>query len=533
MNPKRTFSISALISTSLMAIIFQLMDMLSYGRAMFKSDDPEQNIIVQNIGMLCYIYSTIWSQLLFNYFSKIDAAIISSVIVESLPFMEENVGKIINKHTSGLNGYITNFIAILLICSVGFGIVSLLLKYGRAGHLISLIPKAVVNGCLGAIGLTQFPLGWSALVPKGYEKKYWLLCTIAIAVAVILFILQFKLAGADFLIPLYTLIIITLFYGIAFIFVGASDRMQYLRDNNWLPIKEAKILYPNYVLSRIDLSTLNWRSFVYNFFNILTVIFFNSVHIAVNLPAYKISTGVNFDFSDELGTQGFSNLFTFIPCYFVACYSIAFYKAGGTLKIYGYVSALAMILIAVFGLTIKGYVPNFVLSMLPFVMGAGFLYSSFYEPIFTTSIYEYSISVVVCLICWLTGQYIVGVLVGLGICVAYYIIASRRKIALYDSLDVIESDNIKVIVVDYLLCFLTAKRFVLPEYTDILIMDFSRCQGVDWLGMDLIVSCCEKARKVYFIGSPINLRVKRLKDVQNLVLVKDYSCLYFQMSEDV
>ncbi|ELA45953.1 hypothetical protein VCUG_02561 [Vavraia culicis subsp. floridensis] len=533
MNPKRTFSISALISTSLMAIIFQLMDMLSYGRAMFKNDDPEKNVIVQNIGMLCYIYSTIWSQLLFNYFSKIDAAIISSVIAESLSFMKDNIGKVVCEHTTDLNGYITNFLMILVISSVGFGLVSLLLKYARAGHLISLIPKAVINGCLGAIGLSQFPVGWSALVPEGYENKYWLLCTIAIVVAVVLFFLQFKLSGADFLIPLYTVVIITLFYGVTFIFVRGGDKMQYLRDNNWLPVKENRILYPNYVLSRIELSTLSWRALLYNFSNILTVIFFNSVHIAVNLPAYKMATGVNFDFSDELGTQGFSNLLTFIPCYFVTCYSIAFHKAGGTMKIYGYISALAMISVAVFGLMIKGYIPNFILSMLPFVMGAGFIYSSFYEPIFTASIYEYTISVVVCLICWFTDQYILGVLIGMAICVAYYIIASRRKIAHYDALNVVESDNIKIIVVDYVLCFWTVKRFVVPGYTDILILDFSRCQGVDWLSTDLIVNCCEKARKVYFIGKPVNLRVKRLKDVSNLVLVKNYSCLYSLMNEDV
>lgn len=530
MNNKRTFSVSALVSTALMVAIFQLMDMLSYGGSMFARDDPSENATVKNLGMLCYIYSTMLSQLLFNYLSRIDAAIVSGVIVESLPFMQASIGGVIARHTKDIDGYFTNFLVVFILCSLGFGLASLLLKHGRAGHLISLIPRAVVNGCLGAIGLAQFPVGWGVIVSGRFGRQCIPLVCAAVAVAAVLFLLQQRWPDANILIPLYTFVVVVLFYVLSLLLGISTAR---LRDGNWLAAREGRAFYPNYVYARIRPSSLRWRAVAGNLLNILTVIFFNSVHIAVNLPAYRVSTGIDFDFSSELGTQGIANIFTVIPCYFVACYSIALYKAGGVLKMYGYVSALAMVPVAVFGLMVRGYIPTFVLSMLPFVMGAGFVYGSFYEPLFTVSPLEYITSLVVCMICCATDQYIIGVAVGLAVCVAHYVVASQRKIAPAGVLGVKETDRLHVVVVDYMLCFWTAQRFVLPERADVLVVDLTRCPGIDWLGMDLVAGTCERAQKVYVVGRPPSMRVRRLTGVPGMVLARDYDDLRVLINEDV
>merc|ERR1711915_800983 len=137
-----------------------------------------------------------------------------------------------------------------------------------------------------------------------------------------------------------------------------KDLLNTLRLNHWISAPES-VIYPNYVFSRIEPSTISFKALGNNAMSIISIVLLNCVHIVVNLPAFKMATGINFNFSNELGAQGFSNLFTIIPCYFIVSYSIAAVKSGGNKKMYSYVAAAAMVLIVLYGVFIKAFVPKF------------------------------------------------------------------------------------------------------------------------------------------------------------------------------
>ena len=139
---------------------------------------------------------------------------------------------------------------------------------------------------------------------------------------------------------------------------------------------------------------------------IFAMIFISSIHIAVNLPAYRMATSLDFDFSSELRTQALSNIVSVAPTYFIVSYSIAVFKSGGNKKAYTLMASGVMLALAFFGVKIKGFIPKFVLSLVPGVMFVSFILSSFYETLYYVSAYEYGLSVVVCAIIKVFGEYV-------------------------------------------------------------------------------------------------------------------------------
>lgn len=120
---------------------------------------------------------------------------------------------------------------------------------------------------------------------------------------------------------------------------------------------------------------------------VLSIVFFNMILTAVYLPGYRYATNIDFNYSRELATQGFTNIFTCIPSYFLPSYSITIHKIGETRKIYGIISSVALIFNTIFGLVLKGYVPTFLLCMIPFLLGFTFFFLSEFKRSISLRIY--------------------------------------------------------------------------------------------------------------------------------------------------
>lgn len=414
--------ISTFFATIFICLFIQLIDMLSYGNTLFytrnneklskilKKEDIEY---LKNCGSLCYIYSTIISQFLFNYTSKIPSAIISGVIVESLRSMSSNYSLIILKKTENMEEYISNFFALLLITTLTFAIFSLLLSRMNFGYLISLIPKSVIQGCLGTIGLVQFPVGWECLVPSEFSKKYLYLVIAGILIATLLFILQLYFPKSEFLIPIYIFIIFVISYSIFFfISRNSQKKLEHLRNLNLLP-NQGSILPFFYIFKYFNIKKIKLYCIIHNIPNILNIVFFNLIYSTINLPSYSFSTNILLEYNKEIRAQGFVNIFTFIPSYFVSSYSITFHNIGGTSKIYGFTSAFSLILIAIFGLFIKGFIPTCILSIIPFLFFLTFLFYAFFDK--KRTFREYFISFLVCIASFFTNQFFFGIFLGIVI----------------------------------------------------------------------------------------------------------------------
>lgn len=189
------------------------------------------------------------SQLGFNLFSKITSATISSIIVESLRTMSINYGRIILQYTNTLDGYMSNFFVLMLLTTLGFSSASFFLAYIDFGRFIHCIPKFIINRCFGTVSLIQFPVAWDCLVPETYSEKYLVLICLGIGMAACLFLLQLKWPTVDFLIPVYSSIVLILSYCAFFskmFYSPGRDRFEMIRELNFLPKCES-ILYSPYI----------------------------------------------------------------------------------------------------------------------------------------------------------------------------------------------------------------------------------------------------------------------------------------------
>lgn len=530
-NEPVNYQVMNLTTTVVMILIFTLIDMLSCGPIMFytskaeklaKNFTDEKSIsTLKTLGILCYIYSTIISMFTFNIFSGIETTIISGIITESLQMMVTSYSDSILEEVHDVNAYFTNFFAHLIITSLAFGCLSLIIKLTNCAHMLSLVPKAIVNGCLGAIGICQVFVGYECLVPNGvFTKDLIPLMIIAVVVLVIFLLIEMKYQNFDFLIPVYSFFLIVIFYLISFIFVKDQNKIEYLRKKNWLSNTEP-VIYPNFILQRLEPSSISLKAIGKNFFSIMSVVLMDSVHIVVNLPAFRMATGVDFDFSKELATQGFSNFFTLIPCYFIASYSITCTNSGGNKRIYGIIAGAFLIIIALYGAMIKAYIPKFILSLVPFIVFYGFFSASFIQTFKKISLLEYFISILVCITCILTNIYVLGMIVGFIVYILSFLLMSKKSIN-KEFQNLKKESESNIVRVDYILWFLTLEKFVIPDQNETLFLDFTNCKGIDWLGADLIENACKKAQKVIFIGEPFNFCKHRFSRTANFFIFKNY-----------
>lgn len=545
---EKLFSILDLLTPICIILIFQLIDMLSSGPIIFFSNNNiklssefigQEKETLKNLGSLVYVYSSIISMIFFGLITKMEATIVSGPIVESLRPMIDAYSENILLETDTVNGYFTNFIVHLLVTTLGFAVVSLGLYYINQATLLEFIPKSVINGCLAAIGIGQLYIAIDCI--QGTDETSEIaphILWVAIFCVLVYLILDKSFEKVEFLIPAYIIILIVIFYILAsFSFGAEGEIMSQIREKGWVASSKP-LIYPNYILNKFEPSTISLKALGKNFLGIISTIFISSIHIAVNLPAYKMATGIEFDFSSELGTQGFSNIFTVLPCYFIVSYSIATYKSGGTRKIYTIIAAFSMIIIALYGVMIKGFIPKFVLSLVPGIMFVSFMTSSLYHTIYYISFYEYALSVMVCIIIMLTKQYIYGLMAGFILYFALFNLFSGLSYKRIKSVkdDIVTENNTDIIKMDHMLWFYTANVFAAKiDETDRkqnCVLDFQKCSAIDWIGQDYIAKVCDKYENVTFIGNPFNLRHKRFSKIDNFFYYSDYEAYNRSLSAE-
>lgn len=517
-------------------LIFQIIDMLSCGPLLLYSGDiqlinsiynVEEIELLKKIGCLVYIYSNIFSMICFSIFSKINSTLVAGIIVESIRPMINSYYRNIILETSDIDGYVTNFIFHFFITALWFSFLSLFLFYTKKAHYLGLIPRCVINGCLGAVGIGQLNIALDCLIGSDNKiRNIPILFFVAFSVIALYYVLKVLFRNSVYLIPSYVISLILIFYIISSVILDDEKGMiGYLRAIEWLSSTDT-VLYPSFVLKRLDPSKISYTALVKNFIGILTIVSISSIHIAVNLPVFKMATGVEFDFSTELKTQGLSNLFTFVPSYFMVSYSIAIYKAGGTKRSYSLIAGMLMILLALYGVMIKGYIPKFTLSLIPGVMFVDFMLSSFYNTLFYISVYEYLISVFVCAVIQVTNEYIYGIVLGFVVYVLVFSIFYMKTYQNRAASTVISPQaGYSIIEVNYILWFYTINYF-LNEIKTIegrnLIIDCQKCCAIDWISQDTIKKACHDFNEIIFIGYPYNFRPSGFNKYSNFHFYKNY-----------
>ncbi|KRH92922.1 Sulfate Permease (SulP) Family, partial [Pseudoloma neurophilia] len=519
----------------LIILIFQLIDMLSAGPMLFFSGENQQLIYefsleeidtLKKLGSLVYIYSSSIAMIMFGIFSKIEATLVAGIIVESLRPMVNAFSPEIMAGTRSLEGYVTNFILHLIVTSIGFGIFSLILYFINKAHFLGLIPKGIINGCLGAIGIGQLKIALDCI--RGVDQnlfEVFSLFMVAIFVVLLYIFITKVIYDGVFVLPSYIIALLVIFYTVTRLFYNDySTMLSDLYDKEWLNSKES-ILYPKYIYDHLDLRSISLMILLKNLKHIFTIILISSIHIVVNLPAFKMGTGTDFDFSTELKAQGIANMVTASPVYFVVSYSLAVFKVGGDKRYFSIIAGCIMVLLALFGVMIKGFIPKFILSLVPGSMFVDFISSSFLNTLFYIPMFEYVLSIIVCGIILISQEYLYGMVLGLAIYLFIFtIFYTLAETKCYNPI----TDAKIFLFLNNNLWFLTASQFLddlselnkkNPKTEDekrTLVIDAQNCPAIDWIGHDLLRQACQTFENVIFVGDPYNLRPKGLKDLDNI-----------------
>ncbi|ELA45955.1 hypothetical protein VCUG_02563 [Vavraia culicis subsp. floridensis] len=511
------FKIRNMLSCVMLVCIFELMDMLSYSSAIMVNYNSSKDI--DAVCMILYIYPTISSVIFYNVFTTIDAGIVSSAIVENFRFFFK-MSEVVQKNVENEEALVTNSFFLFLVTGLLFALSSIIMMKLKLGRLISHIPKAVVYGIFATIGLIQIPVGLQELMPNGYDSSNLSMYIVAFVIFITIFILQKRYTNVVYIMPLSMAVCLGLFYAF-FAFRFRNNLIYELMLRGWLHERNDRIINPSMLFDMIEVKTLNFRFLLKNMRTILVCVFFSLLHVTYNLPSYKMDLNIDFDYSKELGTQGYTNLFTLIPCYFISCYSSPFYKCGGTKRIYGVISGIFLIFVALFGCTIRGYVPKFLLCMPPLLIGFTMIYDTLINVVSEARIFEQLVVLVISLISYLTEDYFLGVVAGILIHLVFYFMMKQRPMKNDEQI----TAHLECLVgytyikIDYVFCFMTMNKFKKHDFSsEKIIVDLLECPAVDWIGSDLLYDAINKPNKTaVIVGVPLNFNKQRFDKICKVV----------------
>ncbi|TBU07272.1 hypothetical protein CWI36_0298p0020 [Hamiltosporidium magnivora] len=514
---KKKRNIITIFSCIFLGLMFTLLDCLSYGRNMLPKVKDDTSI--ENISMIIYLYSTITAQIFYGIFTKLESGIMAGAIVESFPYMH-SIFNVCKEGNESINSVVTNTLLCLLISTMLVSFWSFLLKKYKIGGFLKMIPKAAITGCLGAIGLSQFSVAYGEICSNIFDSKALLLLSIMVICAFIAFLLQEKFSDVVFIVPLFSLIVISGFYVFFIPILGNS--LDNLILNEWLPKKESANLFLNQLWEKLSFKELSTKYVVKNIFNIFLLSLFSLIHMPVNLPAFGTATGVSFNFLDELKTQSIGNFisaFTFCPTYFISSCSIFFNRSGGKGKTESILLGVFLCTLIFFGASLKTYIPRFVLGMIPCFIGISMCYSAFIRIYSEASKYDLLVVYFTAFVS-MYFNLVVGLIFGIFLCLLEFAFRYNKITKTGNVASDLELSNfrnnkfsksIARIKVDFMLVFATVEKFdkLTRNATtySVLVLDLMECGCIDWSGSDLLVGFVngiDSNCKVYIIGKPHN-----------------------------
>ncbi|KAM0688473.1 hypothetical protein COBT_000270 [Conglomerata obtusa] len=502
-------------SSCFLGFIFVLMDCVSYGRTFIvKSAD----INAENASMFIFLSSTFVSQLIYGTTTNIKSGLMAGAIIENFSIYQD-IFIVSSKETDNYSSALCNTLISVCLGTLLFSLISFLLMKFNLARFLRVIPKSAITGCLGAIGLLQFQIGLKDVHfnTENINRMALIFLFLAILVSFLAFILQEIYSDVIYLIPLYSLILLGLFYTVTKIF-GYDKKM--LIEKLWLSNEPPVVLKPNLITDNLAFSFINFNAIIANVPNIITLALFSCIHLPINLPTFSLETGVSTDFTKELRTQSIANLFTafcFSPSYFICSASIFFRKSGGTGKIHSVILAFSILLLFFYSTKAKSYIPCFVLAMFPFFIGLNICYSAFYKSIKNCSRLDYLILIATAIVCYRFSS-IIGILFGITLNSIWFVkqyLDSLRQNPQYATIT-----GEQVITINYILCFITIDKLEKSisdiDYNKNVIIDLRNCYCVDWLGKEYIYKIIENFNNVKkeMIGVPKGINTKDLKNIK-------------------
>ena len=359
------------------ATILNLFLSISFGSAFFPAQWTFPPTVSRTLGVQMFLLSTAIGQLVMTWQSEFRCAV-AMMMVENISFMTTISLSAIAKQGEGEAAFATVFMA-NAIMSVSVGVCFFLCGSFKAGYLLNIIPKSLILGCIGGIGCFICKVGVEVSSGQAFaftgptaffsQWKYW---STSALFGVLLRLLQHVNAAngsqlsqriAPVLAPLYFCAIPGIFYALLCIislWVGAAGMGP---AEAWYFPKE-NLGQTDYAacFRLLNVRLVDWGVIGQSVPTIIASTVFAFLHVPVNIPALKVTTGEDVDMDSELRAHGISNLLSgFLgQCQNYLCYSnsVLYYKCQGGGRLSSLAVAASSLAFFFAGPSVIQYVPR-------------------------------------------------------------------------------------------------------------------------------------------------------------------------------
>ncbi|ADM11981.1 sulfate permease-like protein [Encephalitozoon intestinalis ATCC 50506] len=373
--------ILSLISSSFLLFTMTSLDLLSFGTKLLSTENSH-NKNIGNVSAMMFLYSTIASQFVFGLFSKL-GGIAAGAIFEAQKDTRR-IHKVCFKMSSTFGEEISTTYACIFLSTILFAFFSYVLKTLKIGSNLKYIPIPALYGVMVSIGAMSIECGFEEVYSITW--KYVHVClAVTIVLALLAVVLDILFPEYFLMIPMFSFSIFAVFY---LVFLAAGKDIEWMKSVGLIPKAGGIDLNPLETLKHLKIENIKIEAVKANLMNILGLSLFNLVHIAVNVPSFAETFGINADLNKELGVQSIGNIvsaFFGYPTYFICSTSIYFNKSGGRSRIHSFVGAIAMSSLLVIGGPIRERIPTILSGTIPMFIGFGFLYSYLWTPILKLS----------------------------------------------------------------------------------------------------------------------------------------------------
>eukprot|EP00439_Symbiodinium_sp_Y106_P071917 s552_g13.t1 len=411
------------------AVLITVLDNFPYGFLVFPMAHE-----LHGVGVSMVLLSAAVAQAVFSCSSNLPEGL-GCMIVENIPMLHSMALSVTTSLAERPDMILPTTLALYATASLATAIAFLLLGFFELERVFMILPKPVLMGCIGGMGIyivaagveasTGISWAWSKAVFLDQAMQW---PKILVLLVLELFLLNcLRLArGRDwefFVLPLFFLGLVPASW-MALSMAGYSRELA--QEDGWIFNDFPMLTTYHFQMLRVDL--IAWDVFPYQLPLLMGIVIFSCLHVPVNVPALAQATGREVDVNRELAAHGIANLIAAclgtLQNYMVYSSSLLYFKCGGGSRITGFIVSLVVLMIIPLASTVISFLPRVLAGVLLSHLGVELVWEALVDTWPTLDVLEYIIAVSIACIC--TISFIYGLLIGLlCACIAFAVQAAR------------------------------------------------------------------------------------------------------------
>ncbi|KAK6089193.1 hypothetical protein P3W45_001820 [Vairimorpha bombi] len=505
----------AFTSSIFLLYTLNILDFLSIGTKLYRKESHGENL--ETFNMIVFTTSCIASQCVFGGMSKFKAGICGGPIFESVKLIND-IHDICENNTETAVDSVTNAYFAVMVSTLLFAILSFVLGMYNLGMFFDYIPKMALYGVMASIGIGLCEAGFSEIYISGYSPDIYIHVSCVCTAFLVLFAyyLERNFPGYIFFIPLYSMMVVILFY-VTFFTFGCN--MEWLRSHKLIPEYVPIVLSLNGFTKYLSPSKVRLGLFLKCLPRILDLAFTNMIHITVNVPGFSAIMNLPVNINDEFKTQGYANLISAIlgfPTYFINCTSVYFNKSGGTSKFHSLLGGVLLTGLIYIGPKARAVLPRILLAFIPVYIGGAFIISNIIDNIGCVSTMDMSIIIISCIIGYIISP-VMGLILGSSLNALIILYSYNNWLGTCNEEGSVYYNEVqkayKVVKIDFIAFFMNLNmlRKRLDVKGEKILIDMRQCPYIDAESNNILSEYIDKCEgDVFIIGRPVNLYTKRV-----------------------